>query len=267
MKRSIWRYGLFQIPAILLAICLVAAGVAAILNLGCPIFWIWLFLGLAWASFMWMLVLPIDYLLRFSLKLDMSLAGRIAIFHAIFWSSLVTFLLIAHLPSTIATCQLSSPTFENPLTKSEIVLEPEPEPEIAQESEIAQEPITVSELETINLDWRPWRARVWNSMFYGEQYPSEWIGLEVNFSFVVDKDGNIFNINVESPELSLEEYTYRQINQITNADDLNFPSSSERSEILYEGSLTICNIGFDEGCGDPIRPEDYPEEIESVISQ
>lgn len=107
-KRPFWRYSIFQIPAVLLSICLAAVILAFFLSLSCPGFWVYLFLGLAWMSFMWMLVLPIDIFLRSVSKLNMSFAGRAAIFHALFWSGLTAAILVSTLPSLFNQCILAA---------------------------------------------------------------------------------------------------------------------------------------------------------------
>ncbi|NJP08765.1 MAG: hypothetical protein HC866_04185 [Leptolyngbyaceae cyanobacterium RU_5_1] len=104
-SRSLWRYSLFQIPALLSVVCLVAVGVVAILGLGCPNFLVWLFLGLAWIALMWTLVLPLDASLRTKLNLKMGLAGRLAISHAVLWSLLTLAVLLLVLPPLEAVCK------------------------------------------------------------------------------------------------------------------------------------------------------------------
>ena len=63
-KRPLWRYPLFQFPAIALGLCLFLGAIEYLLRLGCYPFWILLFLLLAWAVLMWVLVMPLDHVLQ-----------------------------------------------------------------------------------------------------------------------------------------------------------------------------------------------------------
>jgi Ca-activated chloride channel family protein len=49
--------------------------------------WIVLWLGAGWVAFMWLLTLPLDrWLFQYLMKYHWSLAGRLALGHALFWS-------------------------------------------------------------------------------------------------------------------------------------------------------------------------------------
>jgi len=45
-----------------------------------------IFLGLAWMSFMWMMLLPIDRFLEKYLRIRVDISGQIALFNAAFWT-------------------------------------------------------------------------------------------------------------------------------------------------------------------------------------
>jgi len=56
--------------------------------------WILSWLGAAWIALMWLLILPLDrWIYQDLLKLSMSLAGRLALSNALFWSILIPILL------------------------------------------------------------------------------------------------------------------------------------------------------------------------------
>lgn len=329
---KIWRYSLFQIPAVLLVCSLLGLAIASALQTDCFSAWRYLFIGLAWASFMWMLVLPIDYLLQKFLRVNMSLAGRLSILNAIFWSALVAVVLANNLPKLISSCQITlnqirpleiSRADIKPFTRSisrlearleeeaaqeekieepepeleeisepeepdEVVTEPEepepepielpeielpveevaeaPEPEIPEPVE--EEPITVAELESLNLDWRPWKAAVWNSLFYGRNVSGYQYGARAEFEFRVDKDGNISDVFVDTPNsTAFANYARQRIISINRTPVLNFPDSSERSQVIYEGVIVFCNTFTDPRCGERSLPEHYDPDNETIIRE
>lgn len=219
IRRPIWRYGLFQIPAILLAACLTAAGLAYLFRLGCPDFRVRLFFGLAWIALMWTLIMPIDYFLKFVLKLNMSLAGRIAILHAIFWTILTSIILTSTLPALNNLCIAS---------------------------------------EAYSLDWSQWRANIWNEMFFNSITDSVPIGSEADFSFVVSENEQIEEIQVSTPEPDLEAYVRSRIESLEGKKLLEFVPGTRRKEVLYEGSVSICKNNSP-NCGEPADSSNYPD--------
>lgn len=104
MKRPFWRHGLFQIPAIFLAAFVLATGTAYLLNLGCGNFWVALFLGLSWMALAWVLIIPLDIILRSVFKFPMSIAGRLAILSAVFWTVVTSIILASTLPAMWNQC-------------------------------------------------------------------------------------------------------------------------------------------------------------------
>lgn len=220
-RRPIWRYGLFQIPALLLVLCLSAAGATYLLYGGCQRIWALLFLGLSWVAFTWMITMPIDYLLRFGMKLQMSLAGRIAIANALFWTVLTTVVLASTLPSSLNQCAAS---------------------------------------ELVSLDWAQWRADIWNEMFYEDDGDSSApIGSEADFRFVVTKNRRIQNVEISTPEAALENYIQSRIDSIEGSDVLRFVPGTRRSQVEYESNVRICDGDTRPGCGEPADPESYAD--------
>jgi len=219
IRRRIWQYGLFQIPALLLAVCLIAAGVAYLLRLGCPDFRASLFFGLAWIALMWTLIMPMDYFLKFVLKLNMSLAGRIAILHAIFWTVLISIILASTLPALNNLCTASEP---------------------------------------FSLDWSQWRANIWNEMFFSSATGSVPIGSKADFSFVVSENEQIEEIQISTPEPDLEAYVRSRIESLEGKKLLEFVPGTRREVVLYESSVTICK-NDSRNCGEPADPSDYPD--------
>lgn len=200
IRRPIWRYGLFQIPSVLLILSLIAAGVAYLLGLGCPQFWVSLFLGLAWIALVWMLVMPLDYFLKFALKLQMSFAGRIAIFHAIFWTVLTSVVLASTLPTLIGQCRA---------------------------------------LELISLDWSRWHANIWNEMFLNSESSAP-IGSKAEFQFIVKNNRRIEDIQISASDLTLESYVQSRIKSLEGKKILEFVPDTRRDEVRYESKVNIC---------------------------
>lgn len=245
VKRPIWQYGIFQIPASLVGVCLLAAGIVAVLELGCPSFWSRLFLGLAWIALMWMLVLPLDLFLRVRLKLGMDTAGRLSIFHAVLWSLLtLAVLILSILPLSLKSCAglLSRPTL--PTKNPTVPPQPTPIPSVDQE--------------LVSLDWARWRANIWDQMFLGETLPGA-IGSEAKFSFVVYRDGHIEDIKVEANDPELEGFVRSRIESLEGTEALVFIESTRRDQVRYESSVIACRPGS-LGCDEPADPNQYPDQ-------
>jgi Ca-activated chloride channel family protein len=64
-----------------------------------------IFLGLAWMSFMWMMLLPIDRFLEKYLRIRVDISGQIALFNAMFWTlATPALLLLAGLVNPFHKC-------------------------------------------------------------------------------------------------------------------------------------------------------------------
>lgn len=218
-RRPIWRYGLFQIPALLSVACLLAAGITHILGLGCQDLWPLLFIGLSIIAFMWMIVMPIDHYLRLHIKLTMSLAGRIAILNAFFWTALLSIWLVSTLPPLMNQCAIS---------------------------------------EQVNLDWSQWRANIWNEMFLDQDSTAP-LDSEADFSFVVTRDRRIRETQILTSEPELESYVQSRIESLEGKPVLSFVPGTRRDEVTYESSVQICTTESKPGCGDPADPDSYPD--------
>ncbi|WP_293080939.1 hypothetical protein [Okeania sp. SIO3B5] len=135
-----WHYPIFYVSAVLSLVFIVLGMLTYLLNLFSPPFWVelileltnstyeeivqtcglanlglqiidglssnlpfvLLWLGLAWISLMWMLVIPIDHLLCYRMKIPYYIAGKIAYFNAIFWAVATPILWIYANPWVIA---------------------------------------------------------------------------------------------------------------------------------------------------------------------
>lgn len=233
-----WRYGLFQVPALLFLICLGLAGIAAIFGLGCPSFWVRLFLGLSWIAFTWMLVLPLDTLLRAKLHLGMGLTGRFAFLQAVFWSVTTFVILAAALPPLMQSCMASA--------------NPTPVP--------ASTPV---EEESVSLDWARWHANIWNQMFLNQQSLGS-MGSTAQFSFLIHRDGRIKDIHVQTnpDDPIFRQYIITRIESLRGTDALVFLNSSRRDSVLYKGEATVCDLAQSSKCGQPQDPSNYNDKEE-----
>lgn len=121
---QMWYNPLFYVPALLSLVFLILGGLTYVLDLLSPPFWIeiilessnstyeevantcgvanlglqiidglssnWpfilLWLGLGWIAFMWMMIIPLDHLFCYGVKIRYDIAGKIAYFNAIFWT-------------------------------------------------------------------------------------------------------------------------------------------------------------------------------------
>lgn len=223
VKRSIWQYSMFQIPALLSVVCLVSAGVVILLEVSCSSFWSRLFLGMTWIALMWMLVLPLDNLLRVRLNFGMDTAGRFAICHAVLWS-LVTplFLVLLILPPLRSSCSTLPPVDQ----------------------------------ERVSLDWAEWRANIWNEMFFGQLYPPSLpIGSKAGFSFVVYRDGRIQDIKIESENPDLRNFVMSRIESLKDSKSLAFIENTQRNQVTYKHNIKICYPNGNT-CGKPADPND-----------
>ena len=104
LERNFWKYGLFQIPAIFLALFLLMAAIVSILTIPCAPFWKLLIWALVGISLAFTLVLPLDRLLKAQTQLPMNLTGRIALGNALFWSALTVVLMASVLPPLWNLC-------------------------------------------------------------------------------------------------------------------------------------------------------------------
>lgn len=287
-SHSLWHYSLFQIPALLSAGCLVLAGVAAFLGFGCPSFWVRLFLGLSWVAFTWMLVLPLDNFLRLKLNIGMGLTGRLAFLQAIFWSVATLVILIAVLPPLMKSCTnitsqqtfpILSPSLSPTPTPS---LSPTPTPSLSpiptpistpipslsSDPSISPSPILIPsatptpiEQELVSLDWRRWRANIWNQMFLDQPLLGP-IGSTAEYSFVVYRDGHIEDIRVKTnpDDQLLEETVISRIESLEGTDALVFIKSSRHDRYKVSETVTVCTPSSIPGCGQPADPNNYDDE-------
>ena len=282
-SRFPWQYSLFQIPALLLATCLVLAGIAAFLGFGCPDFWTRLFLGLSWIAFTWMLVLPLDNFLRSKLNIGMGLAGRLAFFHAVLWSIATLVVLASGLPTLMQSCTsiTSQPTTPTPSPTPTPTLTPTPSPTLtptptptpSQTSTPSPDPSLTPtptpsptptptrsiDRELISLDWSRWRANIWNQMFLN-QPPLGSIGSKAEFSFVIYRDGHIEDIQVKTEDdPSFKKNVISRIMSLEGTDALVFLESTRRDTVPYESEVTVCTPGSSPGCNEPADPSDFDD--------
>lgn len=219
-KRPLWRYPLFQFPAIALGLFLFLGAIEYLLRLGCYPFWVLLFLLLAWAALMWVLVMPLDHVLQVFLNLPMSVAGRVSIINAIAWSVLIAVVLTSGLPKLRAQCFAS-------------------------------------------LDWSRWHAAIWDEMFF-DQNASVPIGSEASFSFTVTRNRDIQALSISASEPALDRYVRTQAKSLIGTPVLEFVPGTRRNEVLYEGSLTICDTTENPQCGEPASPTSY-QDVETFV--
>ena len=189
------------------------------MNLGCQEFWPLLFLSLAVIAFTWMIVMPIDHCLRIYTKLTMSLAGRIAILNAFFWTTLISVWLVSTLPALKVQCAIS---------------------------------------QQVSLDWSQWRANIWNEMFLDQDSTAP-LDSKADFSFVVTRDREIKETQISTSEPELESYVQSRIESLEGKTVLNFVPGTRRDEVIYESSVQICTVESKPGCGDPADPDFYPD--------
>ena len=200
-----------------------------------------------------MLVLPIDWLLRFQLKLNMSLAGRLAIFQAILYSTAILIFFLSKLPVLMTECATSkNVAIESPLG---IISLPFP----FQLPTLTLESTTSSTIdpELQNLDWSKWRANVWDEMFFEQSIPAP-IDSHAEFKFTVYRDKTIEDVEVRTENSVLEEFVNSRIQSLIATDTLTFPQSSKRDDVLYESEVTVCSQGTP-SCGEPADPSQYPD--------
>lgn len=227
IDKGFWRYGFFQIPAIILGLCLLVAAIVSNLAIPCTLFWRLLVWALVAISLAWALVLPLDRLLKFQTQLPMNLRGRIALGNALFWTALILSLMVSRLPPIWSLCSVNLPNNDN------------------------------SEL--VSLDWARWRANVWDEMFYDVPQPSSIpIGTEAEFSFTVTRDKAVNNIKVQSNELTYQDFVNERILALNGSEVLTFIPSTQRTEVDYESSVVVCNDDSD-GCGSRADPIDYQD--------
>lgn len=224
--KSVWRYGLFQIPAILFGILLVVTILTFALPIPCSWFWRLLSLGLLGISLAWTLTLPFDRLLQGQTQLTMDLSGRLALGNALFWTTLLISLMFSKLPTIRSAC---------------LVL-----------------PIlSVPQQEVISLDWSSWHADIWNELFYQQDIQGR-TGSKATFSFVVSEDKSLSEINVRTNDQELETFVAARIKTIEDQPILKFAPLSHRTHVLYEGNVVVCTEDS-EGCGDPATSNDYKD--------
>lgn len=268
-KHSFWKYSLFQKPATLLILCLMAMGLIAVLNLSCSGFWIGLFAGLAWISSMWILVLPLDQFLQTVLGLKMGLAGRIVICHALFWTIATLVVLLSVLPALRQSCtHVTVQPISEPIVSPVVILSPTPAPPATGVNptpllETTSSPTPrhnpVIEQELVNLDWSLWRANIWNHMFLDQRLGGE-PGSEAKFSFMVHRDGRIEDIEIRTDDPMLEESVKIRIESLVGTDTLTFVESTRRDTVHYEDKVIVCTPSIDLGCNAPADPSKYPDQ-------
>jgi hypothetical protein len=156
IDKSFWRYGLFQIPAIVLGACLLAAAILSVIAFPCALFWRLLVWALVAASLTWTLILPLDRLLELQTQLPMNLRGQIALGNALFWSALILSLMLSRLPPLWAACSID---------------------------------LSTKDSQQISLNWSQWHAMYGIIFLHEGSHPTpNPVGVSANFGFTVTQD-------------------------------------------------------------------------------
>jgi hypothetical protein len=245
--RELKTSSLFQIPFFACLGFLMFALAAWLLRHLCLSPWFYGSLCLALALASWAAIHPFDYFLRKGRKLDLSVSAKIAFGTAISVTFISGALFLKLLNSYSLECRRTDKS------------QPIPPPLSRQQQAIRKTPPVQDLTPTEILQWRQWHATLWNTMFLNRPIALP-IGTKAKYSFRVNRDLQISDVNVLSDNQLMRDIVFARIQELNSTNVLKIPKGSTREFVVHNEEITLCSPESDR-CGLPSEGYKDDEEI------